>query len=177
MVVKAADETGGRGWVLEVHSPQGAPVQNAAHLHQTWVETFEILQGSSVYVLNGDERTLNTGESVVLPARVPHIHPRNTGTGEMVYRQTNDFGATTPEVVTEVLSALATLNGLTREGRVGSRGLPKNPLQFVATGRIYTKHGTYDAAFPVPIQKALVAIFGPLVEALGYHGIYDRFVH
>jgi quercetin dioxygenase-like cupin family protein len=176
VVIKAADETGGRGWVLDVHCPQGAPVSNPPHLHKTWVETFEILQGTAVYVLNREERTLNTGESVVLPAGVPHTHPRNTGTGAMVYRQTNDFGASTPEVVAEVMGALATLNGLAREGRVNARGLPKNPFQVLATGRIYTKHGTYDAAIPVPIQTGLVAIFGPLVEALGYHGIYDRFV-
>ena len=176
VLIKGADETGGRGWVLDVHCPQGAPVPNPAHLHPTWVETFEILQGTAVYVLNGEQRSLNTGESAVLPAAVPHIHPRNTGTGEMVYRQTNDFGATTPEAVTDVMGALATLNGLTREGRVNARGLPKNPFQFVATGRIYTKHGVYDAAIPVPIQKALVATFGPLAGALGYRGIYDRFV-
>jgi hypothetical protein len=47
-----------------------------------------------------------------MPAGVPHVHPWNTGTDEMVYRQTNDFGATTPDAVTEVLGALATLNGL-----------------------------------------------------------------
>ena len=94
----------------------------------------------------------------------------------MVYRQTNDFGATTPDAVTKVLGALATLNGLAREGRVGKSGLPKNPLQFVATGRIYTKHGVYDAAVPIAIQKGLAAALGPLAEALGYRGVYDRYL-
>jgi hypothetical protein len=75
-----------------------------------------------------------------------------------------------------VLGALATLNGLAREGRVGKRGLPKNPIQFVATGRIYTKHGVYDAAVPIPIQKGLAATLGPLAEALGYRGVYDRYL-
>lgn len=52
------------------------------------------------------------------------------------------------------MGALATLNGLTREGRVSAKGLPKNPFQFVATGRVYTKHGVYDAAVPVPIPES-----------------------
>ena len=78
--------------------------------------------------------------------------------------------------MTEVLGALATLNGLAREGRVGKKGLPQNPLQFVATGRIYTKHGVYDAAVPVPIQKGLAAILGRVAEALGYRGVYDRYL-
>jgi hypothetical protein len=94
----------------------------------------------------------------------------------MVYRQTNDFGATTPDAVTEVMGALATLNGLAREGRIGKKGLPKNPLQLVATGMIYTKHGIYDAAMPIAIQKWLAATLGPLVGVLGYRGVYDRYL-
>ena len=62
------------------------------------------------------------------------------------------------------------------KGALGKGGLPKNPLQFVATGRIYTKHGIYDAAVPIPIQKGLAATLGPLVEALGYRGVYDRYL-
>ena len=176
VLVKAAEETGGRGWVLEVHCPEGARAASPAHVHETWVETFEILEGTAAYLLGGEQRTLRKGDNVLMPAGVPHVHPWNTGAGEMIYRQTNDFGATTPDAVTEVLGALATLNGLAREGRVGKKGLPKNPLQFVATGRIYTKHGVYDAAVPVRIQKGLAAILGRVVEALGYRGVYDRYL-
>jgi len=177
VLVKAAEETGGRGWVLEVHCPEGAPPGSPAHVHPTWVETFEILQGTATYKLGGEQRTLKEGEHVLLPAGIPHVHPWNAGTGEMVYRQTNDFRATTPDTVTEVIGALATLNGLAREGRVGKNGLPKNPLQFVATGLLYTKHGVYDAALPIPLQKGLTAIFGRLAGALGYRGVYDRYLH
>ena len=37
VLVKAAEETGGRGWVLEVHCPEDAPAANPAHVHETWV--------------------------------------------------------------------------------------------------------------------------------------------
>ena len=176
VVVKAAEDTGGRGWVLEVHCPEGAPATNVAHVHKTWVETFEILEGTAACLLGGEQQTLRKGDNVLMPPGVPHVHPWNTGAGEMIYRQTNDFGATTPDAVTDVLGALATLNGLAREGRVGKRGLPRNPLQFVATGRTYTKYGVYDAAVPIPIQKGLAATLGRLAEALGYRGAYDRYL-
>jgi mannose-6-phosphate isomerase-like protein (cupin superfamily) len=176
VLVKAAKETGGRGWVLEVHCPQGAPPASPAHLHETWVETFEILEGTAAYVLGGEQRTLKKGENIVLPAGVRHVHPWNTGTGKMVYRQTNDFGATTPDAVTDLMGALATLNGLAREGRLGKNGLPKNPLQLVATGLTYTKHGVYDAAMPIALQKGLAVTVGRLAGALGYRGIYDRYL-
>jgi hypothetical protein len=66
-----------------------------------------------------------------MQAGVPHVHPWNTGTDEMVYRQTNDFEATTPGAVREGLGALATLKGLAREGRVGKRGLPRIPFSLL----------------------------------------------
>ena len=85
VLVKAAEETGGRGWVLEVHCPEGAPAANPAHVHETWVETFEILEGTAAYLLGGEQRTLRKGENVLMPAGVPHVHQWNTGVEEMVY--------------------------------------------------------------------------------------------
>jgi hypothetical protein len=94
----------------------------------------------------------------------------------MVYRQTNDFGASTPEVVDEILGAFATIHGLAREGRVGKRGMPSNLLQLAATGRAYMKHGTFDAAMPISLQLGLNATLGRLAEAFGYRAVYDRYL-
>ncbi len=43
----------------------------------------------------------------------------------MVFRQTNDFGASRPETVDDILGAYATLHGLAREGRTGKKGMPE----------------------------------------------------
>jgi len=177
VVVKGAQETGGRGWVTEVHCPQGAAPWVLAHIHRTWTETFEILQGTASYRLGTAVHTLRKGETIVMPPGVPHEHPWNTGSGVMIYRHTNDFGASTPEAVHDVLGAFATINGLAGEGRIGKNGVPKNPLQAAATIRTLTKHGGFDAAVPIPFQLALSATFGRLAEALGYRAIYDRYLH
>ena len=176
VVVQGARETAGRGWVLEVHCPEGAAAALLAHLHRTWTETFEILQGSAACRLGAEELRLAAGERIVMPPNVAHVHPWNVGSGEMVYRQTNDFGASTPEAVDDVLGAHATINGLAREGRIGKKGMPKNPLQLVATGRAYTKHGSFDVGMPIPLQVALTATFGRLAEALGYRAVYERYL-
>jgi hypothetical protein len=68
------------------------------------------------------------------------------------------------------------MSGLAREGRVGKRGLPKNPLQLAATARTLTKHRGFDATVPIPIQLALSATLGRLAEALGYRGVYERYL-
>lgn len=176
VVVKGAQETAGRGWVTEVHCPQGAAPWVTAHVHRSWTETFEILQGTASYRLGTTVHTLRTGETIVMPPGVPHVHPWNTGSGVMICRQTNDFGASTPEAVHDVLGAFATINGLAREGRIGKKGIPKNLLQAAATIRTLTKHGGFDAAVPIPLQLGLSATLGRLAEALGYRAVYDRYL-
>ena len=94
----------------------------------------------------------------------------------MVYRQTDKFARRSPEAVDEVIGVFATLNGLTREGKVGRRGLPKHPLQFAATVRTLVKHEGFDAAVPIPVQRFLSATLGWISEALGYRAVYPRFV-
>ena len=176
VVRQGARETSGRGWVLEVHCPEGAAAAFIAHLHRTWTETFEILQGSAACRLGAEEFRLAAGERIVMPPNVAHFHPWNVGSGEMVYRQTTDFGAPKPEAVDEMLGAYATIHGLAREGRIGRNGLPRNPLQLVATGRAYTKHGSFDVGMPIPLQVVLTATLGPIAAALGYRAVYDRYL-
>ena len=176
VVLQGARETSGRGWVIEVHCPEGAAPAFLAHVHRTWTETFEILQGAATCRLGASEVRLAAGESIVMPPNVPHVHPWNTGSGVMVYRQTNDFGASTPDAVYDVLGAFATINGLAREGRVGKRGMPKNLFQLAATGRAMTKHGAFDVAMPISLQVGLSATLGRLAEVLGYRAVYDRYL-
>lgn len=176
IVIEGAEETDGRGWVIEVHCPEGAGPAILEHVHRTWSETFAILQGSATCRLGGVKRALAEGETILMPPGVPHVHPWNTGAGVMVYRQTNDFHESNPDAVHDVLGAFATINGLAREGKVGKNGLPKNPLQLAATLRTLTKHGGFDAKAPIALQRALSATLGRLAEAVGYRGVYPRYL-
>lgn len=108
VVVKDAQDTGGRGWVTELHCPEGAAPYGPPHVHRTWKETFEILQGAATCKVGTTVSLLRAGDTIVMPPGVPHVHPWNTGSGVMVFRHTNDFGATTPEAVYDVLGAFAT---------------------------------------------------------------------
>jgi mannose-6-phosphate isomerase-like protein (cupin superfamily) len=176
VVVEGAEEMDGRGWVIEVHCPEGAAPAILPHVHLTWSETFEVLEGTAAYRLGPEEGTLAKGESVVMPAGVPHVHPWNAGPGRMVYRQTNDFGGRSPSAVDDVLGVFATINGLAREGKVGKRGLPRNPLQFAATLRTLVKHEGFDAGVPIAAQRVLSATLGRIAEGLGYRGVYPRYL-
>jgi hypothetical protein len=45
-----------------------------------------------------------------------------------------------------------------------------------ATARTLTRHRGFDAGVPIPIQLAVSATLGRLAEALGYRGVYERYL-
>jgi mannose-6-phosphate isomerase-like protein (cupin superfamily) len=174
-VVTATDvETGGMGFTLEVTCLPGMGPNVLEHRHETWTETFEILSGRAQYRLGGKHLVAQAGETIVMPPRVPHVHPWNAGAGEMVYRQTSRFETPSREAVQDTLGSFATLNGLAREGKVDARGLPRHPLQLAATLRTLGKHGGYSTRLPIPAQRLLSATLGRFAEALGYRGVDVR---
>lgn len=145
------------------------------HVHTGWTETFQVVSGEGRYRLDGQEHAFGGGETVELPPNKKHIHPWNSGTGELVYRQTSKFDVPSPSAASDVIGVFFTIHGLAREGKINKRGLPKNPLQFAATLRMLTRHGGYDAAVPIPAQNFLSATLGRLAEMLGYRGTYPRY--
>jgi len=175
VVVKGAEETEGKGWVIEVHCPPNARSSITEHLHLSWTETFEIVKGKARYKLNGEKKSAEAGETIVMPAGIRHIHPWNNGSEDMIYRQTNDFGGYYPNAVQDVLGVFATINGLAKEGKIGKKGLPKNLLQFGATLRTLVRYEGFDATVPIPIQRMTSATLGRLAEMLGYRGVYQRY--
>ena len=176
VVLESDAETQSTGWVLEVHCPAGAPPHILEHIHLTWTERFEIVSGTARYKLDGREHTAQAGEVIVMPPGQAHIHPWNAGDTAMVYRQINEFEDPSPDATQDVLGVFATINGLAREGKVGKRGLPKNPLQFAATLRTLVKHQGYDASVPIPVQRAVAATVGRVAETLGYRSSYPRYL-
>jgi hypothetical protein len=176
VVLKSDAETNGNGWELELRCLPKAGPDIAEHLHLNWTERFEIISGTAYYRLAGMRKTAKAGESFVVLPRQLHIHPWNAGETEMVYRQIDAFDQPSPKAVQDVLGVFATIAGLTREGKVGSDGRPKNPLQLASMMRTLNSHGGYDAKLSVGAQNFISATIGRLAEAMGYRAVYPRFV-
>ena len=175
-VLEGAEETGGKGWLLELTCDPGKPPAIPEHFHTNWTETFEVLSGRARYSLQGTEGTLEPGQSfTVLPGQ-KHVHPWNDGAETLVYRQRDQFGAADFEALHDVIGAFATTAGLQSEGKCGPDGRPKNPLQLAATLRTLVRHGGYDASVPAARQDAVAKSLGALAELFGFRGVYPRFV-
>lgn len=166
----------GDDFVLECRCPAGSGPWVLNHIHLSWEERFEILSGTAQYEIDGEARTVQAGETVVVAAGQKHVHPYSAGDTELVYRQHARFDTPDPEAVDDVFGAFATLFGLAREGKVDRKGLPRNPLQFAATLRTLVKHDGFDAAVPIPVQRVVAATLGRAAEAMGYRSSYPRYL-
>ncbi|MGD1049656.1 MAG: cupin domain-containing protein [Solirubrobacteraceae bacterium] len=95
------------------------------HFHPHQEERFSITSGEAHFTLDGVERVVGPGATLVVPAGVRHAE-RNAGPGEI-------------HGVVELRPALHTKEmheafaGLVADGRTTSRGAPRNPLQLGAT--------------------------------------------
>jgi hypothetical protein len=94
---------------------------------------------------------------------------------ELVCRQRDDFGASSPQAAAEVLGVFATTAGLARAGKCDARGQPRNPLQLAVTLKTLARHGGYDASLPLPAQDFLAATLGTLGEWLGYRAVDPQY--
>ena len=172
-ILQTDRETAGLGFTLEVTSPVGAGPDVPEHFHLDWTERFIIVSGWARYRLDGHERAAESGDTVVFPAGHKHVHPWNAGDVDLVYRQETRFPLPCPQAIQDTLGVFGTLYRMAARGETNARGLPKNPLQLAATLRVLVRHGGFDAAIPVPVQKLAALTLGALAERLGYRAVDD----
>lgn len=170
-VLETESETAGMGFALGVTCPAGAGPDAPEHFHLDWTERFTILAGTARYRLDGGERTAQAGETIVFPPARRHVHPWNGGDTELVYRQETRFPAPRPQAVQDTLGVFGTLYRMAARGETNAKGLPRNPLQLAVTLKSLVRHGGFDAAIPVQVQKLVAATLGTLAERLGYRAV------
>jgi quercetin dioxygenase-like cupin family protein len=144
-------------------SPGGGVL--APHVHRVAEERFQLLGGRMTAELDGREITLAGGDSLVLPAGVPHRW-WNAGDEELHFivevEPAGHFEAT-----------IETLFGLAREGRVSKGGSP-GLLQMAVIGKEFGFEA-YPPSPPLPLLRAAAAVLAPLGRALGRRATYPRF--
>jgi mannose-6-phosphate isomerase-like protein (cupin superfamily) len=135
------------------------------HIHPRQEERFTILAGEAHFTLNGEQRVARAGETIIVPAGVPHSEG-NPGPGEI-------------EGVVELRPALLTkefheaLAGLVADGRTTPRGAPKNPLQLGATFWHF-RHESRVTSPPIWVQNL---VFPPLWAAAKVFGLRPYHQH
>jgi mannose-6-phosphate isomerase-like protein (cupin superfamily) len=144
-------------------SMPGGAITEHVHPHQE--ERFTIVAGEAHFTVNGEERVVGPGETIVVPVGVRHSES-NPGSVEI-------------EGVVELRPALHSKEmheafaGLGTEGKTTPRGAPKNPLQLGAT-LWYFRHESRPTSPPIWVQNLVLPPLSMLAKVFGVHPYYDR---
>jgi mannose-6-phosphate isomerase-like protein (cupin superfamily) len=135
------------------------------HLHPHQEERFTIIAGEANFTVNGENRVVRPGETIVVPVGVRHSET-NRGSVEI-------------EGVVELRPALHSrqmheaFGGLASEGKTTSRGAPKNPLQLGAT-LWHFRHENRVTSPPIWAQNLILPPLWALAKMFGVRPYYER---
>jgi quercetin dioxygenase-like cupin family protein len=150
-----------RGVVIFRPGNSGPP----EHIHPTYDEHFDIVQGDFIFKIDGEERSAGAGKQLVVKRGAPHTF-RCVGAKFGVV-----IGETRPAArIGEVIS---TLFGMAHEGALTLQGQPKL-MQAIVIASEYADDTIFTHPPPgiaIPIAKALA----PIGRFLGYRPTYPKY--
>jgi quercetin dioxygenase-like cupin family protein len=144
-------------------SVPGGTITEHVHPHQE--ERFTITAGEARFTLNGQEHLARAGETVVVPAGVPHSEG-NTGTADIE----GTVELRPALLAKELHEAFA---GLVADGNTTPRGAPKNPLQLGATFWHF-RHESRVTSPPIWAQNLFLPPLWAVAKVFGVRSYYDR---
>jgi quercetin dioxygenase-like cupin family protein len=146
------------------------------HLHEQWVEEFEIVSGRGRYWIDGSWHDAKAGERLRHEPGNRHVHPMNTGDAPFEMVQTVTALTPDPDGIRDTFAVLFSLIDRHANGQATllPQGYPVNPLYFAALGRVLYAGGSYDGTIPMAAQKLTAATIGRLAMALGVNPIDDK---
>jgi quercetin dioxygenase-like cupin family protein len=158
-----AEDTGGELISFNWRSIPGGLITEHIHPHQE--ERFIVVAGEARFTLGGAELLARAGDTVIVPAGVPHSEG-NPGPAEVT-------------AVVELRPALRSkefheaVAGLAADGRTTPRGAPKNPLQLGATFWHF-RHESRVTSPPTEVQNFMLPPLWAMAKVFGVRPYYDR---
>jgi mannose-6-phosphate isomerase-like protein (cupin superfamily) len=157
----AAESAGERLRFQWLFTPQGVVAQE--HLHPAQEERHEVIAGTLGVMIDGEERVLGPGESVVVPAGTPHRL--------IEYGQVHARIELRPALRQEVL--METFAGLARDGKIGGRRL-SSLLQLAVIGHEFAPEG-HATRPPLAVQRVVFGALAAIGRRCGYRASYEAY--
>ena len=174
LLVKLPAETNGRYFEMEyLCKPFTGKFAIPPHYHPACTERFEILAGRARYMLGKVERTAQTGETVLFPPVIVHIHPWSDSSEELHVRMFSEADPPDLAGLNANLNTGITSFGLARDGRVDKNGLP-NILQQAVCG-IKNIPGAVPAGMSPGTARVVIGLLALIGQALGYRATYPEY--
>jgi quercetin dioxygenase-like cupin family protein len=141
--------------VEATYGPEGSPPPK--HFHPAQDEHFEVLEGTIHARLDGEERTLQQGETIDIPRGTAHQMWNPAPEQARVLWRTSPGGRTE--------EWFRAVDGLYRSGKVGKNGMP-SAVAFAVLLREFDD--TIRLAGPGPLMRPAVAGMAAIGRARGY---------
>jgi len=163
LFTETAETTSGQLARFDWRSSPGGVISEHVHPHQE--ERFIITSGVAHFTMNGEPVVAEAGQTVVVPAGVPHSEG-NSGAADVVG-------------IVELRPALQTrqwheaLAGLAADFRCTPRGAPTNPFQLGATFWHF-RHESRATSPPIWFQGIMLPPLWLLAKIVGKRPYYDH---
>lgn len=154
--LRFVDEGPGRVRVESLNPPTAE--REPLHVHPKQTSGAEVVSGSLVFEVDGAERRLTPGESIVIPPGVPH---RFWNDGEEDAESIQFF-----EPALDSVAFFETLFALAATDQLDAKGMPK-PLQLALMVPEFGDE-IRPVSPPWPVLRALAFVLAPLARARGY---------
>lgn len=150
--IKTGRETGGAVAQCDLRLEPTARLA-APHIHAVQEERFDVLEGKVQLVRGKTRGVAEAGETVIVPAGMPHSWAPIEGSA--LVRVTFTPGNQVEEFFEKFCE-------WANEGRVNAKGLPPTHL----IGPVAVRHELFLTGPPVPLQRALMRMLGRIQDAL-----------
>lgn len=167
-------------WAVALDEPEGVAgeyerglgifdARNAGpqeHVHPNHSERFEVVEGSFVFVVDGERHELHAGDEITVDPGTPHTF-RN---------ETDDVAVSLGELRPpgDVNEVIATLAGLAHEGKLSAAGRP--PVLQAAVMGAELADNTVFTSPPPAIQRWFSAVVAPIARRAGYQATYPKYL-
>ena len=142
---------------IESVNPPSAE-REPVHVHPRQESGGEVLSGSLVFEVAGDQRRVRAGESIHVPANTPH---RFWNDGSEDARSMQYF-----RPALDIASFFETAFVLAQRGQLDAKGMPR-PLQLAVMVPEFGEE-IRPATPPWPVLRSLAAVLGPIARLRGY---------
>jgi len=160
---ETADTTRGEFVRFDWRSSPGGIISE--HIHPRQEERFTIVSGVARFTVNGEPQVAEAGQTVVVPAGVPHSEG-NPGTVDV-------RGTVELRPALQAKQWHEALAGLAADFKCTARGAPKNPLQLGATFWHF-RHDSRPTSPPLWIQDIVLPPLWLLAKIAGRPPYYDH---
>lgn len=136
------------------------------HIHPSYEEEFEVVEGSAIFVLNNKEIIMHAGEKVIVPAGTAHTFRPHGKEFLSVLVEARPLG--------KLNEVVHTIFGLAHDGKLDKKGRP-NFWQGIAFGSELSDDTVFTSP-PPAIQRLIFKLFAKSAKKRGYKALYPEYM-